>query len=132
MDAALRRLVRQRAHDRCEYCHLPQFALPASLQVEHIVAKQHRGSDDPENLALSCPYCNRFKGPNLSSVDEETGDLVPLFHPRRDAWEEHFAFVDITIQGLTPRGRATVLLLEMNDDDRLEIRSALFDSGEMP
>jgi 5-methylcytosine-specific restriction endonuclease McrA len=131
MDAALRRLVRQRAGDCCEYCRLPQFALPASLQIEHIVARQHRGSDDPDNLALSCPYCNRFKGPNLSTIDQETGELVPLFHPRRDAWEDHFVFVGIAIQGLTATGRATVLLLEMNDDDRLEIRSALFDSGEI-
>lgn len=107
-DAALRRLVRQRAGDRCEYCHLPQFALPASLQTEHIVAKQHRGSDDLENLALACPYCNRLKGPNLSSIDPETGELTPLFHPRRDAWDNHFAFVGITLQGLTSIGRATL------------------------
>jgi hypothetical protein len=131
MDASLRRLVRLRADDRCEYCHLPQFALPAALQIEHIVARQHRGGDEGENLALSSPYCNRYKGPNLSSLDPETGELTSLFNPRRDVWDDHFAFVGITLAGLTPIGGATMALLNMNDDDRLEIRSALFDSGEM-
>lgn len=93
MDASLRRLVRLRAGDCCEYCRLPQLALPASLQIEHIIAKQHRGTDESENLALSCPYCNRYKGPNLSSIDPETGELAPLFNPRRDVWDDHFSYL---------------------------------------
>lgn len=57
---------------------------------------------------------------------------MPLFHPRQDEWDEHFAVVGITIEGLTPTGRATLLLLEMNDENRLEMRSALYESGEWP
>lgn len=132
MDAALRRQARQRAAERCEYCHLSQLALSARFHVEHIVAKQHRGADELSNLALACPFCNRFKGPNLSAIDPQTNQVVPIFHPRHDRWEDHFETSGITIVGLTPTGRATVLLLEMNDDNRLQIRGALQESGEWP
>jgi hypothetical protein len=50
---------------------------------------------------------------------------VPLFHPRRDIWQEHFALQDVTIMGLTPTGRATVRVLQMNAVERVELRTAL-------
>src|SRR5215211_294900 len=65
MTTFIRELVRGRAGNRCEYCHLPQEALPfATFHVEHIIATQHGGSDDETNLALSCDRCNFSKGPN--------------------------------------------------------------------
>lgn len=116
--------------NRCEYCRLPQEALPwARFQVEHIRAKQHRGNDEPENLAFACRKCNLFKGPNLASIDPETEQLVALFHPRLDNWTEHFALEEHAIVGLTPTGRATVLLLEMNDPDRVLLRAELIALG---
>ena len=55
MDERLRQTVRERADHRCEYCFLPQDAEPFfAYHVEHIVARQHGGSDDNENLALAC------------------------------------------------------------------------------
>ncbi len=33
------------------------------------------------NLALACPYCNRYKGTDLGSLDPETGQLTPFFNP---------------------------------------------------
>ena len=52
MDEQLRQTVRERADHRCEYCCLPQDAEPFFVyHVEHIVARQHGGSDDNENLA---------------------------------------------------------------------------------
>ena len=65
-----------------EYCGLPRAAIPiATFHVDHIKAKQHEGSDDPTNLALACGHCNRRKGTNLSGIDPETGEIVPLFQP---------------------------------------------------
>jgi hypothetical protein len=91
MDAAVRALVRRRAGDRCEYCRLPQAATPlVTFHVEHIVGRQHVVLDDSDNLALACDRCNAYKGPNLASIDPESGEIVVLFHPRRDAWSEHF------------------------------------------
>jgi HNH endonuclease len=132
MDDALRHFVRERARNRCEYCLLPQrYAEVVRFHIEHIRARQHGGDDDPANLALACPHCNRFKGPNLTSVDPETEALVPLFHPRLQSWHDHFALDDIVIVGLTPVGRATIRLLHMNADDRRKVRAALQARGEL-
>jgi hypothetical protein len=131
MDAELRQLVRERAGHRCEYCRIPQDALPwARFHVEHIRARQHGGSDDSSNLALACTRCNSFKGPNLASVDPATDELVALFNPRLDTWAEHFVIEDVLIVGLTGIGRATVALLNMNDRDRVQLRSELGALGE--
>ena len=54
IDAAARKFVRVRADNRCEYCLLRQEYSDESLHIEHIVAKQHGGSDDLGNLALAC------------------------------------------------------------------------------
>jgi hypothetical protein len=53
MDATTRELVRRRAGERCEYCLLRQEHCDLKHHVEHIIAKQHGGSDDPANLALA-------------------------------------------------------------------------------
>jgi 5-methylcytosine-specific restriction endonuclease McrA len=54
MDEATRRLVRERAGDRCEYCLHPQEYSETTHHVDHIVARQHLGGDVPSNLALAC------------------------------------------------------------------------------
>lgn len=126
MDATTRDVVRRRAENRCEYCLLPQAHSELTHHVEHIVAKQHGGSDDLNNLALACHRCNLRKGPNLTGVDPMNNEVVPLFHPRRDQWAEHFLFRGVRIMGITPVGRATVHVLAMNDVRRLELRSELF------
>ena len=131
MDAALRDFVRQRAGNRCEYCRLHQRHTPVfTFHVEHVRAKQHGGTDDPFNLALACNRCNRAKGPNLSSLDPATGQLVRLFNPREDTWEAHFAFQGATIVGRTPEGRATVELLKMNEPKRVRTRATLIACGQ--
>jgi len=126
MDRATRRLVRDRAGQRCEYCGLPQQALPLALfHVEHVTAKQHGGSDDANNLALACHHCNLHKGPNLTGIDPETGAIVRLFHPRLDVWTDHFRPQGMILVGLTPIGRATVRTLAMNNPEAVEARSDL-------
>ena len=124
MDARTRELVRRRAGDVCEYCRIPQEATPLiPFHVEHIVSKQHGGTDDPDDLALACDRCNAYKGPNLTSIDPDTGTVVGLFHPRQDIWSEHFVVRGGHIAGLTPTGRATVRLLNMNASRRVELRN---------
>ena len=53
MDAATRELVRRRAGERCEYCRLHQEHSGLKHHVEHIVARQHGGSNGIDNLALA-------------------------------------------------------------------------------
>ena len=43
-----------------------------------------------DNLALACWHCNLKKGPNLTGIDPETGQIAALFHPRKDKWADHF------------------------------------------
>ena len=130
MDAATRDFVRRRAAGRCEYCLLRQEYSDLTHHVEHIVAKQHGGSDDAGNLALACHRCNLRKGPNLTAIDPETRQVVPLFHPRSDNWAEHFIWESERIVGITCVGRATVQLLAMNDARRLELRNQILSSGK--
>lgn len=130
MDAHDRQFVRDRAENRCEYCRLPQHAVEATFHVEHVVARQHQGGDDVDNLALACNRCNLYKGPNLSAIDPLTKAIVLLFHPRKDLWNEHFSLNGAAIIGLTPTGRATVRLLEINAPRRVRLRSLLQKLGE--
>ena len=119
----MRDQVRERAGCRCEYCHLPDL-LPEEIpfHLEHIVARRHGGSNDSFNLAWSCHRCNERKGTNLSAIDPDTGTVIRLFHPRTDRWDEHFRMDGARVVGLTATGRATVWLLEMNTDRRVELR----------
>jgi hypothetical protein len=124
MDAETRQLVRSRANQRCEYCGIHQRIYPDfAFHIEHIVARQPGGGDELDNLALSCHLCNSKKGPNLSGLDPDTGDLTRLFHPRRDGWSDHFNATDIGhVIGITDVGRTTVQLLDMNSEIRTQIR----------
>ncbi len=129
----VRELVVRRAQDACEYCRLPQSASLLPHQVDHIIGKQHRGSDDTANLCLCCIRCNLNKGPNIASIDPETGLLVALYHPRSDVWREHFtATTDGLVRGLTAEGRATVLVLAVNEEDRVRLRALLVRRGRYP
>lgn len=120
-----RQQVRQRAGLRCEYCQLPEQQSPvARLQIEHIVPRKHGGTDEEQNLALACIDCNLHKGSNLTGIDPETDRIAELFNPRTQEWADHFSWKGIEIVGLTPIGRATIRVLDMNGDDRLPVRLA--------
>jgi len=128
--AAARGFIRRRAGNRCEYCLLSEAQSEFAHEIEHIIPKQHGGSEDVENLALACSQCNRFKGPNLTGIDPQSGAIVRLFHPRRDEWREHFLLQDSLIDGLTAVGRTTVVVLRMNDFGRPDLRAELIARGE--
>lgn len=81
-----------------------------------------------QNLALACDRCNFLKGPNIASTDDD-GTVTRLFHPRQDAWHEHFCLVGAEIMGISPIGRATARLLEMNAARRWQLRAWLLDEG---
>jgi len=126
MDAATQRLVRNRAENRCEYCRLHQDAAPfLRFHIEHIQARQHIQDDSSDNLALACPDCNRHKGPNLATLDPNTREVVMLYHPRKDNWNDHFVMDGYYIRGITQIGIATEKLLKFNSDERVEMRSEI-------
>ncbi len=130
--AELRRQVIERAEGRCEYCLYPQEMAFLSFEIEHIVAEKHGGSTTLDNLALSCPYCNRHKGSDLGSLDPETGQLTPFFDPRRQEWVGHFRLEGSLVVPLTPEGRVTVAILQWNHPDRVLERERLIQAERYP
>jgi len=133
LTAQQRARVRRRAQHSCEYCRLPQRASILPHQVDHIIAQQHFGTDEDNNLCLCCLRCNLKKGPNIASTDPETDNadnIVALFHPRKQHWSDHFQLQeDGRILGMTPTGRATERLLDFNEEERLQLRRVLMRQG---
>lgn len=118
--AALRRLVIDRAKQKCEYCILSSELRLFPHEIDHIIALKHGGRTEAENLALTCWRCNRHKGSDLGSFDTLTDDFAFLFHPRKQPWSDHFSYAeDGTIEGKTPEGRVTVKLLQLNTPKRI-------------
>lgn len=123
--AALRRLVYERAAGRCEYCLIPESAVFATHEIDHILPQKHGGKTEANNLALSCALCNKYKGSDLASLDPETQRIVPLYHPRQDRWSDHFQLHEAQFVPRTPIGRVTIRLLQLNHPDRVAERALL-------
>lgn len=130
----VKRAVVERAKRCCEYCRTPSRYGSDPLSVEHIVPRIRGGSSDMENLAAACQGCNNFKFVATQAVDPVTGTTVSLYHPRRHAWNEHFAWnEDCTlIIGRTPIGRATVERLRLNRPGVVNLRRVLRLVGRHP
>ena len=132
MTPALRDQVRQRSDDCCEYCQLPQACTTLPHEADHIRSQKHHGPTTLDNLCWACARCNDFKGSDVSSYDPITNELVPLFNPRTDAWNEHFEWDGPTLFGKTKIGRATIELLQINLQERVEHRRLLVLAGLFP
>ncbi len=80
------------------------------FSAEHVVPRSQGGETKLANLAWACQGCNNHKYNKSSARDPVTGELIPLFHPRRQRWTDHFVWnEDATlILGTSPCGRATV------------------------
>lgn len=128
----LRRLVVDRARQRCEYCGLAQRGQADPFHLDHVIPSFAGGPTSEENLALACSNCSLRKGKRTSYRDPATGEIVPLFNPRTEKWTDHFRWVDLRVEGLTPIGRATVAALRMNQTRLLIVRSVQRLFGRFP
>ena len=129
-----RHLVRQRARHRCEYCLSQQEYVMGRLQIDHIIPQALGGPDDADNLCLACELCNQYKWANVAGADPASGLRVPLFHPRQQIWAEHFAWSSdgVRIIGLTAGGRATVEVLQLNNNLAVTVRRNWVRAGWHP
>ena len=133
-----RRLVRERASLFCEYCHADERWQFVRFTIDHILPVSKDGPDDPANLALACRNCNERRGNRIEAIDPETGAIAPVFNPRVDAWADHFIWdaARIRIVGQTATGRATIQLLDLNDElheeTSLRIRKRDVEDGYHP
>jgi hypothetical protein len=132
VSADLRPTILKRAGNCCEYCLRGQEDSRFSFHIEHIIAEKHGGETLLENLGLSCPECNAFKGSDVGSYDRQTGLLTPLFNPRKQTWVDHFHLHGTVIEPLTPEGRVTVSLLQLNRVEHLAERELLLNLGRYP
>lgn len=132
--SSVQREVRQRARHLCEYCHTSEQWQYVPFTVDHVVPLSHGGSNTSENLALACFHCNRRKSDQEMVLDPTSGQPVPLFNPRTQAWNEHFIWSSdhLRIVGLTAQGRATVKALDLNRERVLRLRAADLSADRHP
>lgn len=131
---ALRSEMESYFQGRCAYCQSPQALMNVLFEVDHILPEKAGGLTIQNNLALSCPLCNGYKGGKVRGIDPQTGRNVLLFHPRHQKWPRHFRWADDlqTIEGRTRNGRATVKSLQLNNHNLLRLRSIWLAIGSMP
>jgi HNH endonuclease len=130
----LKQLVFNRAKGLCEYCRSQaRFAIDP-LVIDHIQPVSRGGKTIAENLALSCQTCNNYKYTKTEALDPVTNQSVSLFHPREMVWENHFTWNEDVTQaiGITPVGRATIALLQINRDGVVNMRRVLAIMGYHP
>ena len=132
--AQQKKVVAERANGCCEYCRSQvRFAIQP-FSIEHIIPRSAGGETVLDNLALSCQGCNNHKYNKIEGRDPVSGELVPLYHPRKQRWSEHFAWNGefTRIIGLTPTGRSTVEVLQLNREGVVNLRRVLYGMGEHP
>lgn len=129
-----KQFVIERANGCCEYCRSQARFATQPFSIEHILPRSQGGNNTLDNLALACQGCNNHKYTKTQGLDPVSGRKMPLFHPRKNAWKDHFNWNhDYTIIiGLTPIGRATVNTLKLNRESLVNLRRVLFIMGEHP
>jgi len=132
--AAVQELVRKRAKGCCEYCLVQASFSPDTFPFDHIMPISLGGTSTPENLALADGGCNGHKYNKTHHYDPLTNQLQPLFNPRFDEWKVHFQWSEdeTLIIGITPIGRATVELLQVNRESNMNLRRLLISVGLHP
>ncbi|HEY7419924.1 MAG TPA: HNH endonuclease signature motif containing protein [Ktedonobacteraceae bacterium] len=124
----------RRSQGYCDYCLSSMHYSPDTFSAEHIIPSSRGGKTEVDNLALSCQGCNNIKYKRVSGLDPVTGQTVPLYNPRQDKWVEHFTWSnDLTLLlGLTPTGRATVELMQLNRTGVVNLRQLLLLAHKHP
>jgi HNH endonuclease len=128
----LRLKIAKRAENRCEYCRIHEDDMFIGFEIDHIIANKHGGGNEIENLAYACPHCNQHKGSDLVTFIDSYDDIVMLYNPRKQKWEEHFETNLGEIIAKTKIGKATIKLLKMNDIDLIILRNMLSEIGRYP
>ena len=129
---ARKAMVWERAKNRCEYRGLAQHAQDDTFHIEHVEPSILGGSSKLDNLALSCVSCNLAKKAKVDAPDPLSGQVVPLYHPRKDIWPEHFAWEGGELRGRSAVGRATIAALKMDTPRKVQTFQAQAELGIYP
>ena len=117
LSEATRQRLREQAQFRCSYCRSPEW-VGIPMVIDHITPLAAGGTSDPMNLCLCCYRCNEFKGAKTEALDVVTAEMIPLFNPMTQTWNEHFVWIEdgLVLAGQTACGRATVDTLQLNHE----------------
>ena len=117
LPADLRARLLEVDNRHCAYCHTTEANTGQPMTIDHILPQAQGGETTFENLCFAYRRCNEFKGSITSAQDPLTGDMVSVFHPRQQTWNEHFQWDEsgVLLLGLTAVGRATIVALNMNN-----------------
>ena len=134
LSETIRQKVRERAENRCEYCLSHQDYIMGRLQIDHIQPLAKGGANTEDNLCLACELCNQYKWTQTEAIEPESGELVSLFNPRLQKWQEHFTWNQegTEIIGITPCGRATIVALRLNNNLAVIVRKNWVKAGWHP
>jgi hypothetical protein len=80
MNISLAEFVRERAHQCCEYCRMPQIYDELLFEIDHVIAEQHRGKTVASNLAGSRPpasTCGYATTRGTQSIAMSIGSCAP-------------------------------------------------------
>ncbi|HOY20082.1 MAG TPA: HNH endonuclease [Haliscomenobacter sp.] len=134
INKALLTLVFERAGNLCEYCKSMVEYSNQPFAIEHIIPLIKGGKTQEENLALSCDGCNGHKYDKTTGIDPYDEIEVPLFHPRKNSWKDHFEWsAEYThVIGKTSEGRATIETLKLNRSGLVNSRNVFVLVGLHP
>ena len=130
----LQKQIRDRFFNCCAYCRTIESLTVTIFEFEHIIPLLAGGETIFENLCLSCPSCNRYKGSRQTAIGPITDEEVRLFHPHLQVWTNHFTWSEdgTEIIGITPIARATISTLKMNRLQLIRVRKMWVKMGEHP
>ena len=129
---SIRKTVAERAENRCEYCRRIEGDSFIKFQIDHIISRKHRGQTVLGNLAFSCAICNGNKGSDIGTILNKKDVFVRFFNPRTDNWFDHFEVADGLIYSKSDIGEATILVLNLNEVNRILERLDLIEAGLFP
>lgn len=134
LSADLRDRLLQADNRHCAYCHTREANTGQPMTIDHIIPQTQGGETSYENLCFACRRCNEFKGSAIRAQDPLTGEMVALFHPRRQAWTDHFQWDETgsLLNGLTAVGRATIVALNINNPIIVDVRRRWVSVGWHP
>lgn len=134
LSSRIKKQVARRASNLCEYCLANSEFAFHTFPVDHIVPLSLGGTNDLENLANSCQFCNNSKYNKTECLDPIANEMTRLFNPRIDLWTDHFMWDETKthIIGITSIGRATVRCLKVNRSEAVNLRRILTDFGVHP
>jgi len=62
------------------------------MEIDHLIREVLGGHSEEQNLWLAYSACNEAKGSRIMAPDLASGEMVRLFDPRHQCWNEHFAW----------------------------------------